>query len=354
MRLKFLIIAITALCTFFSCSSDRLNNNMLYETADIFYKFPGQDTLEFIKLYEFVDDVPKRIFDLDSLLLINTYGQSKEYWLYLFSKKENKIIKKFLKYGRGPNESLSLFATGISHSDSLWTYDIMKKEIYKAPLVSIVKDRDVKFARYPVDEYYYQIDFMQDSIYLGTGNELSGNKMSFVNLYNQHKFLEKGEFYSLPDNLPIAAVKDAFTSYISIKPDGNKVVLAYRYTDVIEIFDQKGILQNTVQGPGNFMSEFELSRGDIARMRKTKETRKAFVSLLTTNNYIYLLYSGNTRESEEWSSGRFLFVYNWDGKPIKSFYFDTPVDCLGIDEKTMTFYSYNPMESSIIYAHFQL
>src|SRR5690606_2836991 len=87
-------------------------------------------------------------------------------------------------------------------------------------------------------------------------------------------------------------------------------------------------------------------------MERTEKTRFAFVTGSVTNKYIYLLYSGKLNLVVNPNFGRIIYVYDWDGNPIKEIVLDRDIMSLTVSEDDKTLYAYDPntgfiMESNI-------
>ncbi len=61
--------------------------------------------------------------------------------------------------------------------------------------------------------------------------------------------------------------------------------------------------------------------------RFLKESKRGFISIESTNEYIYVIYSGRSRTDPETDaySGNNILVYNWNGKPIIRFSLDRDI-----------------------------
>ncbi|MBA7556081.1 hypothetical protein ES705_48779 [subsurface metagenome] len=128
--------------------------------------------------------------------------------------------------------------------------------------------------------------------------------------------------------------------------------MTYRYTDVIEIFDVKKKTCKTIKGPEGFDVEFDVRNfPGYYFMGKNEKTRKAFVSGTVSDNYIYILYSGCLRDEENWSYGQSIYIYDWEGNPVKKIILDRSVYTIGVSEDDSRLYSYDLQTGFLIYAN---
>ena len=100
--------------------------------------------------------------------------------------------------------------------------------------------------------------------------------------------------------------------------------------------------------PGSVKAPKRVGRGTGSGMGKTEDTRKAFVNSYATENAIYLLYSGNKRTEENWAYGSEIFVYSWDGTPLKRYLLDRPVYTFAVDETKKVIYSYSLKSDELV------
>lgn len=339
MRNIIFIIVIISSCH----SSVKLKLN---DSETVFTEFPSADSLMFTKLSNLIVGTPKTILKYGDYLIINTL--SKEKWITIYSLKENRVIKEAVNYGKGPNEMISCEIGLIG--DQIWFYDITKKEVHIIPVDSLIQNNQVNLEKFKVDRSYYSVKLINDSVMLGTIDWMNPFKFSYINIKNGD-VTGIGKYAVLSNDIPLEALMDACCCYIDISPDLKCIALSYRYADVLEIYKKDGTLLHALHGPHVFDIEFNTAASNGHHfMTKTKKTRKAFVNTFVTGKYIYLLFSGHRRNEEEWSTGRYLFIYTWDGKPLKSLYLNYPICSFCVDEKEQVIYSYSMETGELVKA----
>ena len=130
-----------------------------------------------------------------------------------------------------------------------------------------------------------------------------------------------------------------------LKPTKNKMVLAYVYTDIIEVFDLNTKKSISLQGPEKFDSHFRIHND---KWLENNQTRVAFLGGTTTNKYIYLLYSGKKFKEEKSFRGDQIFIYDWDLNPIKQITLDREVFQISVSRDDKTLYSYDELTGYIV------
>ncbi|TAJ08600.1 hypothetical protein DMA11_21285 [Marinilabiliaceae bacterium JC017] len=149
---------------------------------------------------------------------------------------------------------------------------------------------------------------------------------------------------ALPSEYSIFLKKQFTQSDMRVKPDRSKLVLAYHFFDLIEIYSKDGTLIKAVKGPMDISPDYRLVEGDgETHMLVTDDTKICFCNIFTTDKYIYASFSGNSYESESldgWQCEN-LFVYDWEGEPVKRFKLNHLIHSFCVDEESGFIYSYS-------------
>lgn len=310
-----------------------------------FNRFSSNDSLIFLTMSDEVLDEPATILLSGNNLIIKTFCRSKDKYLLIYSLAENKILNELIEYGDGPKEMLSCDIGFLG--DKLWLYDMSKMSIGLVSVDSLLSN-DPNIIRYKLNtQYYYKTSMLNDSIMLGTNDMSSKFKIAYVNL-NTGIITRQGNYSYLNENINLGALIDASSCYVNINPVTKDIVLSYRYTDVVEIYNSEGEIKYALQGPECFDIKF---RSNGISMATTKETRKAYVNSYVTEKYIYLLYSGCSRGEENWANGTEIFVFSWDGIPQKRYILNEPIYTFAVDEDKHMIYSYSIQRDKLIKAY---
>lgn len=322
------------------CTKDQIKLNNITERFD---KFPLQETLNFVPLSDSIPDNPSKMLLSKGNLIIQTFCKAKEKHLAIYSLSENRVINEAVKYGNGPEEMLSCEIC--LDGDKLWLYDIMKKQIGECSVRCFLSGNP-PVCWHKLNSYYYDIAILNDSIIVGTNNMQSRHKIGYVNILTG-EVKERADYSYLDKDINLGSLIDASSCYIDVNPKTKDILLSYRYTDIMEIYNTNGDIKYALQGPVKFNVEFKPTKKS---MGKTKDTRKAFVNTYVTENYIYLLYSGCKRTEENWAYGTEIYVFTWDGKPVKKYDLGQPVYAFAVDEANHKIYSYSILTEQLIMA----
>lgn len=252
--------------------------------------------------------------------------------------------------GQGPTEVLSPSSVQASaDSASFWTYDTAKRTFIGCTLEALEQQSTSNI------ENHKHIS-LTDSVFRGIEDVfwIGNTHLLISDLYHyEERFftIDTCTWSIKPVHNPTLHFKDTYTDNVKadifstrkcVTPDHNRLILAGRYLDLIEIYDRDGQLIRTMKGPEESF-EFAFDEGRSRQndvMIKSRKTRRAYLAVKATNDKVYALYSGKTKEDKEhYSYGRKLYVFSREGKPLERYLLDTPVIDFVVDEANGTIYA---------------
>ncbi len=225
--------------------------------------------------------------------------------------------------GNGPNEVLSLSSLQLKGDDIL-VYDITKKKINR--LLFCEKDTAIM-----LEEYKALLVENRPFIIACVGEQTIGAgffKTSWINYYNDENELVSS--LAFPDFQELNQLSEEekalvyLSTLITVKPDNCKMACATQKAGVIAVSDcTNNELHETVR-LNYFPSNVRSNNKQIAYTEKSKV---GFCDIGCDDNYIYLLYSGRTREEYGAKAHhcQHVLIYDWNGKPVKHLYLDKPL-----------------------------
>ncbi len=286
----------------------------------------------------------------DSILcLVNSTGRQKHHFA-LYNLSQKAFISPRLAYGRKAGRALSFLSYGIE-KQYVWAYDINKEKIIFAGVDS-AWERDHPLKERSVPKFYYSVQLLNDTTLLASGDYYADHdnyKISILDLLTG-KTIRQLIPYSDSSSAPYTrAQKMAEESFLFVKPTKDKCVLACRYADRIEIVDLHSGKSTMVQGPEGFESDMQEFTGNDGIKISTRgpETRYAFVGGAMTNHCIYLLYSGNKDKTNLPYYGQYIYVYDWNGKPVQRLELKNKVLDFTVTADDSLIYTYNPRSKYI-------
>ncbi len=254
----------------------------------------------------------------DSVLLVRTDGINAMTHFAGWRVSDQQKTRPYFSIGRAPGKSLGFLSYGI-YENKLWVNDIVKNRV----IISNIAEPDSPNVEKSCPIFYYWTQLQNDSILVGSGNYDSDYKIELLNLHTGKVFRQMIPYSSVNNKSMPREKKMAYESFLYMRPQNDKCVLARRYADEIEIVDLKNQTAKIVKGPEGFLPDVMEAKGNDGKMLSTRndDTRYAFVKVKGTNEFIYLLYSGYNHYSAHFDYGNSIFVYDWDGNPVSKLSF---------------------------------
>ena len=333
-NIKSIIVFVAFALLFIGCKNKRiLNDNTLS-----FSKFPKEDQISFQNIYELKEGVAGILKLVDSTLIIFNVSEGANYFLYNYSLTSGQLSEGYLSEGKGPGEAIGARMIGVT-GNCLWLQDVSLKKILTInKSKAIAPNASHIFNEYKVKENHSMIDFKDSLHYFSIGSTQSVFKVQEYNLVSDREIKEYAEYNDIPHNISFDSFKSAYQFFIYSKPTGDKFVLSYRFLDAIEIYDTNTGKDIVIHGPEGYDVKFKpLERGMI----RTDETRFAFVNGTVTDKYIYMSYSGSFCNSDKSYYGSSIYVYDWNGNPIRKLVLNRLIDGLVVSENDKILYAYD-------------
>lgn len=304
------ILLVIILITIITSCSNKIIDPVLSDFTEVINLKGTTSQIESSKLGEVVD-----MIIIDTVLVINEMFN--DYIFKLFDIKSGKLICNCIRKGKGSNEMISPRLITSYNKDIFTTYEGNKKELIYISINDLLS-KDFKF--YKSDKIELSGAFtlfpINDSMMISTGAFEKGRYC----LYNKNlgKGVIKFDYpYDEKHKNEILVVKGfAFQGEISIKPDLTKFTMACSTSGNIEIYRLSGNDFERVFKKVYSLPQYEnINNHGVGFSKKNKI---AFISLFSSDKYIYTIYSGGSMEEsgQEYYHGNNLLVYNWEGQPI--------------------------------------
>jgi len=278
----------------------------------------------------------------DSLLIFSNTPNKARY-IHLFKKKDYKFIASSGIIGKGPGEITNPFLAILDNKRGvIWCMDHVKRKIFEFPSDSILINSDYLPS--------YSVPMPSEKRFIIQYRPFNDKLFSFLN--NEPNALisffdHKG---NIPDSLNIAnkilfyedspeLKKSNKILYIhKFHPSKDKLVIAFRYSDIIKILDKEGNILRSIQGPD------KINEDPLAPLT---ESILAYFDVSIDKNYIYCLYQGGKRTKKE--NGQLisnfphsLFIFDWDLNPIARINFKHSVSSFVIDDLNHRIVTFSP------------
>lgn len=322
---------------YFSCSNDKINHNTFRRSEIKFEKLEG----ELIQ----VDSInrPEEILLIPEKNLVILRDRA-AYLAKAFDLESFTLLKRFVKYGEGPDEQLNCFSFQYDKKQSvIFTSDLFKQSVFSYPVDSfLIEKSNVKPNNvFKVNtQYLYKPIVLNDTI-ISLRDNNKGEKGVLLNFFHKNGSLLyfNGTF---PDSFLKYDAEDLHmvtTPDVNLSEDLKYLIASYYSTDIIDLLDKNGNLLNRIQGPDlfetNFLKEFV---GEGWGYSPEKGAKAAYVgNAKMKNGNLYILYKGIFENPNDYHAGM-LFHFNEQLQLQHAYNLSEPIFDFDIDWDSMILY----------------
>jgi len=292
---------------------------------------------------------PMRLeFHPDSFLIVQDFNTEK--LIKIIDLKNNKI-QELIPKGRGPGEIL------VS-----WGLKVIGKEVFVfdgqiRKIIKLTPDSNRKFEI----SGEFEIEEKQAIEFYPINNEnfvclsvTSVERLTFLD--GTGKIIRKtGSFPQFNSNQDIEPNNDIFQSTITGSPDGEKIAVACKRTDIIDIYDLAKNTTKRIQGPIGVTLNV-IDHG----IAKSTDPRFITYTILTANNdefwasYNGYKYSKGVSPSTEDQFPKQIYCFDWDGKLLRKYVLDFTFGGYAVDWKNKILYTIENRDNIPIIVEYQL
>jgi len=290
--------------------------------------------------FKHTESVTPKYIEIDKPFSFVFYMQVYKDYLLLDSQDENNLIQIFNKNtgkyvtgiapkGRGPGEypmTVSFFFLG----DTLCIYDRQQCVVnyYDSDFIN----NRIPFKQIQIEGangFFQVVPYKQGFISVPTieiryiVQDSAGKQIG--------KYTHYPNFKGINDSSIVRKAIYRGSQEINIKPDHTKLVSATFAGAIIEIFSLE---ENEI----SLDKEVRLLPPTILKRKDnsyttSNESYVGFWNIKTTEKYIYMIFSGKTlKEHKKRPCGNYIYVYDWDGNPVKSYIINGGVYRFAIDK----------------------
>jgi len=155
------------------------------------------------------------------------------------------------------------------------------------------------------------------------------------------------------DELPPSVVQHVYQGTLVRRPDGQKLAAVTRHAGQIEIYDMHGA-RTLRNGPLTVEPRYSVRSGSRGpSMRTGSDLRFGYVDATATQEHIYALFSGRTREGFPGRAylGSHVHVFDWNGNFEYALSLDSEVGAITIEVNASVLYAlrHNPTPAVLAY-----
>ena len=164
-------------------------------------------------------------------------------------------------------------------------------------------------------------------------------------------------FLSYPDHSTYPNLRETTkamlyaSNVLRIRPDESAFVCADMYSGVIDFCR---IISGSIERVKMLRLHYphvDITETPTVNVEYYRDNQLGFTDIAVSQDYVYALYSGNSYKElgSQASMGQTLFVYDWEGNLLKSYYLDMPLTNICYDATEEAIYgTTNKQETSLI------
>jgi len=291
----------------------------------------------------------------DSLLLVTNNLNRNPHHVRVFDIGQKKIINNILPVSRKKGGALSFMSFDVSDS-LVWVFDVAKNGFIIANMDTVLKSNGgvEYYSEYRLKPqiFYYDALPLNRNEALLSGNYDTDEKLVYINFLDST--LNKQLLSYQKDTVIGSSLinKMSYESFMKLKPDKKKLLLACRYADQFELLDLTTGKHKKVRGPIGFSPELAPYKNNSGVTVATpgQETQYGFLKGHVTEKFFYLLFSGYQVKSPHRFYGNRIFVYDWEGNPIKEINLKNDIVDFSVTSDNKTLYTLNPQTKAISFS----
>ena len=264
-----------------------------------------------------------------------------DHYLHAFTYPEWKHITSFGKRGEGPEEMLSAETFQFNSLDSIWSLDANKMEITRWS-ISVENGTAERVEEVNLDKALIRsLDFHATDSgfivpdYMGTKRYWQIDKKGVA---SQSYGTIPTEKETKESTRP--ALAQAWRSFIDYNPTNGILAMVTQLGEVVEVHNLKENKHTILYGPEGEPKFKKASNGN-----GIPSGIMGFSDVKVTDNYIYAVFQGRKfkdikaayqRGEKPESGGRYIYVFDLQGTPVKKYILDRPIYGIDINEQTNT------------------
>lgn len=336
----------------YACSTIRSSTNSVRS----FSTFPTATTQAETRLLNTDLETPQLMtIYRDSLLLVVNNLNTNPHHVRIFDIARKKAVNNILPVSQKNGGTLSFMSFGITDS-LVWAFDVAKNGFIVANLETVLKGNGglEHYSEYRIKPqvFYYDAFLLNRDEALLSGNYDTDEKLAYINFLNgtlNKQLLSYQEDSSIGSSM---VNKMSYESFMLLKPDKKKMLLASRYADQVELLDLVNGKYTKINGPVGFLPQLSPYTNNSGATVATpdRETFYGFLKGHATENFFYLLFSGYYYKSEHRFFGNKIFVYNWEGNPVRQINLKNDVVDFAVTSDDKRLYTLNGETRSISFS----
>lgn len=301
--------------------------------------FSESITAKSTALTEALISIPMDIKKKGDILYVSDFkGDS---LLYCYSLSKRSFVKQMLPQGQGPNEFLSPVEFFISDSSvfihNRWHFTA-QNYTFNTKYFSIRPQGELIHLPMNIDRIYplSESRFIASGVFEDCRFLILDNKGNVISKCGNFPDYQNGE-----EDVPNTAKAMFHQSQFGYNTVRKR--LACTTSNVLELWDYTPetltLRKRLLLAPYHY--QFNSSPDGVYAENDNPDAELGARSIAVSNDYVYVLYSPNTHrmhEEHKETQNNEIWVFDWEGDPVRKILIDTQIECFCIDEMNTAFY----------------
>lgn len=264
-----------------------------------------------------------------------------------------KLLSSFGKHGSGPGEYRGLWAIDRSpkYENKITLHDV---SLLRYSVIEISNPNKVKIdtmITLKEGDPYCPV-FVNDSIIISPGGTLKEGRFAAYDLLGNIKGFYGEPLPGKDLKTPMPIHQQASIGRLKVTPDGSKYIISAQYSDLIDVYNNNGVLLKRISGPLNMYPKYNVKTyNNYPRLsHDKKDAITGYMDIALTNDKIIALYSGIPLEQNEFDC-KFLHVFSMKGELLETVILDHKLVRITLDAKNNRLYGiqFSPIPEIYMY-----
>ncbi len=234
------------------------------------------------------------------------------HFIHSYSKNNQSFQSELIRKGDGPLESFSAYTIDF-HDQKIMVHDFDLKKVVEINF----ENGKTEISEFKTDKYFNEIKYFNDSTFIATSSAPSKAKFHFINRSSMKTSFTKGSFDKIPKEIEVDQIPVFFQSIMGVNKTNNKVLNAYRWLDIIEIFDINTDQSSYLQSPQKIRNQLVRGIDGKLTLDRGNGAIECYTDIAYTDLFIYALFSGKKDTEPNAYLSNLIHIYDWKGNPIK-------------------------------------
>jgi len=260
---------------------------------------------------------PYKMVLMDSLLFV--LDLKTDNFVHVYDLNSKKMICEGVTIGNGPNEIVSADICPSYKKDHFCLLEKSKSEVRLYDIRQLVEHNEwLPFSTITFEDQVTCAEIMSPSVIVAENMYDSLFKFNYYD-FNGKLTGKGGGYYQIMDGQSLQEHKDGYM-FRFVTNHKDRIFVTHVLTDMVEVYDGKGTLLKRMLGPDGFLPDVKMkNNGPYSVVASNSDSKDAYFNLRTAGDEVFIQYTGTVSGPTTPSIFDKLFVFDWDGKPLRRY-----------------------------------